>query len=571
MKKVFSIITALVIIVSIMVLPASAADTFTAAAAPDHLVLSWTGDPTTTQTFTWRTDTTVSASVVQYKAGASADLASGATQATGTVKLYETDLGKENIHAATVTSLTPGTTYTYRVGDGTSWSAKAAFTTAASNTTSFKFLVFGDAQPIYPLTTAQYDIWKQTLTNAYAKFPDAKFMINMGDTAENGGSGAMWDKFFEASKAVLPALPEMIVQGNHDCFTAAYAQTAPYGMRNQFSTPANGPVTPLGLEKSCYSYDYGSVHFVVLDSQILEEALAAAGGGADILAPQLAWLDKDLAAHTSAAFTVVMMHKPIYYNVNTRANDELKAFIPVFDKYHVDIVMAGHDHQNAITYPMYNDSPVASQSKGTVYMTMGRSGEKYYTNAHKNVFDAFFYDTQDQPTYNTVSVSGGKLTVDMYKQDGTLLTSYAIDKSGSTSTPTAALGKSNYTRLSVCGNLLPVPQVSTNPSQIDGVWYVPLRTVVQSVNGAVTWSAADSSVSVSMAKTAVIKLGSKDATVNGTPVTLKYAPTAPKGVTLIAAEDVKNLLFLASGTIVGQINAFSYRYDAAVNMILLDD
>jgi 3',5'-cyclic AMP phosphodiesterase CpdA len=570
MKRVCSVFIAIVVIVSMLVLPASAADAFTGTAAPDHIVLSWTDSPATTQTFTWRTDTTTEASIVQYKVGANASLTAG-TEVKGTGHVYKTDLGDEYIHTATITGLIPDTTYTYRVGDGTNWSAANAFTTAAADTKNFKFFVFGDSQPIFPLTTVQYDIWKQTLTNAYAKFPDVKFMVNLGDTSENGGSGAMWDKFFEASKAVLPKLPEMVVQGNHDCFTAMYGQMAPEGMRNQFTTPANGPVTPLGLQNSCYSYDYGNVHFVVLDSQILEEALEAAGGGADILAPQLSWLDKDLAAHSKAAFTVVMMHKPIYYNVNTRANDELKPFIPVFDKYHVDIVMAGHDHQCAITYPMKNDSPVSSAAQGTVYMVMGRSGEKYYTNAHRNVYDQFFYDTQDQPTYNVVSVSGQKLTVDMYKQDGSLITSYTIDKGGAGSTPTAVPGKSNYVRLSVCGNLLTVPQVSTAPSQVGGVWYIPLKTAVQAVNGSVTWNAADATITIAMAKTAVIKIGSTEAAVNGVPVTLKYAPISQKGSALIAAEDVKNLLFLASGTIVGQVNAFSYRYDEALNMILLDD
>ena len=266
-----------------------------------------------------------------------------------------------------------------------------------------------------------------------------------------------------------------------------------------------------------------------------------------------------------------MMHKPIYYSINTRANDELKVFIPVFDKYHVDVVLAGHDHQCAITYPMYNDSPVSSAKDGTVYMVTGRSGEKFYANAHRNVYDYFFYDTQDQPTYNVASVSGAKLTFDMYKQDGTLITSYTIDKAGSGSTTTTAPGKSNYVRLSVCGNLLTVPQVAAAPSQINGVWYVPVRTVAQSVNGTVAWNAADSSISLTLAKTAVIKVGSTAATVNGTPVTLSYAPTAVKNVTLIAADDLKSLLFLNSGTIVGQVNAMNYRYDAAVNMILIDD
>jgi hypothetical protein len=566
MKKVLSIATALVIIVSLLVLPASAADAFTGTANPDHLVLSWTGSALTTQTFTWRTDTTVSASLVQYKAGNGVDLAAGTTQATGTVKLYKTDLGDENIHSVTATNLTPGTTYSYRVGDGTNWSAASTFTTATTNTTSFKFLVFGDPQPIYPLTSQQYAIWEKTITNAYAANPDAKFMNILGDISENGGSGAMWDKFFKATSAVLPKLPLMGVQGNHDTFSATYfPYVLPEGFRNQFSNPQNGPDI---VKNSCYSYDYGTVHFVVLDSQQIEEGNLLKG--ADILTPQVNWLDQDLAAHKDATFTIVMMHKPIYYNVKERSNVELNVFVPVFDKYHVDLVVAGHDHVNKITYPMKANSPVGSTKDGTVYMIGGRSGEKWYDNAHQGVYDSFYYDPQEQPTYNVLSVNGTKLTIDVFKQDGTKITGYTIDKEGST---VINPGFSNYTRLSVCGQLMSWNQVPSAPykDKVSGVWYVPIRAVVQSVNGSISWNPADSAISLTTGQTAVIKVGSTDATVNGKPVTLQYAPVMnSKNITFVAGDDLKTLCALASQTLSGML-PFNFRYDAALNLVLVDD
>lgn len=568
-KKVISMLSAICILISIVIIPAAAAEAYksNATSVPDHLTLSWTGDAKTTQTFTWRTDTTVTESIVQYKSGVSADLSAGGLEVKGTVTPFTvntaTDKTNENIHSATVTGLTAGMTYTYRVGDGKNWSNNYSFTTEAADTPNFKFLVFGDPQPIYPLTTQQYTVWEKTVKNAYAANPDAKFMAIMGDTSENGGSGAMWDKFFTAGSAVFPKIPLMAVQGNHDTFSDTYyPYNLPFGYRTNFTNPENGPDI---VKESCYSYDYGKVHFVVLDSQGVEES--ALLNGADILAPQVEWLDKDLAEHKDATFTIVMMHKPIYYNVKERSNVELQVFIPVFDKYHVDVVVAGHDHVNKITYPMKANSPVSSTKDGTVYTIMGRSGEKYYDNAHQNVYDAFYYDPQDQPTYNVFNVNGTKLTIDMYKQDGTKITSYTIDKAGTT---VLIPGYSNYTRLAVCGNLLSWNVCPVPPKQLEGVWYVPLRSMVQSVNGTVTWNAADSTITLTTGQTAVIKLGSTEATVNGKPVTLKYAPTLVKGSAFIAGEDLKTLCALASQTLSGML-PFNYRYDAALNMVLVDD
>ena len=35
--------------------------------SPDHIVLSWTGDPKTTQTITWRSSTAVNSGEVRYR------------------------------------------------------------------------------------------------------------------------------------------------------------------------------------------------------------------------------------------------------------------------------------------------------------------------------------------------------------------------------------------------------------------------------------------------------------------------------------------------------------------------
>ena len=125
----------------------------------------------------------------------------------------------------------------------------------------------------------------------------------------------------------------------------------------------------------------------------------------------------------------MLFHKTPYYNKGYRTNISIKnTFCPVIDKYHVDVVFNGHDHASSRTYPIFNDQIMQNPSEGTVYYVTGRSGEKYYPDLTRKVWDAAFYDPQDQPDYQTVELAGKTLTIKCFKQDGTLVDTFVIDK-----------------------------------------------------------------------------------------------------------------------------------------------
>ncbi|HBM74068.1 MAG TPA: metallophosphoesterase, partial [Clostridiaceae bacterium] len=116
-------------------------------ATPDHIVLSWTGDPTTTQSITWRTIGTVESGEVQYREKGSSSfktVAATKSQLT-TIDADNPPKTSVNIFRATVTGLKPGTTYEYKVGSEENFSEINSFKTEASNTNKFKFIVFGDS------------------------------------------------------------------------------------------------------------------------------------------------------------------------------------------------------------------------------------------------------------------------------------------------------------------------------------------------------------------------------------------------------------------------------------------
>ena len=321
--------------------------------------------------------------------------------------------GTESIYSTTITGLTPGTTYEYQVvgTDATNvanTSSISTFKTESSNNTSTKFIVFGDSQSGVP-TNPEYTPWNNTVQEAYSQNKDANFVVNMGDLVEIGQNYQHWNNWFSAANGVIDNIPEMPVQGNHETYQSNnFDSSSPQDFTSQFSVPQNGPFGHIG---QTYSYNYGNVHFVVLDSQEDEEA----PGNDSFLQQQASWLDNDLNNNTQK-WTIVMYHKTPYYNKATRNNPAVKDILtPVIEKHHVDIVFNGHDHGISRTYPINGNNYYTDYSKGTVYYVTGRSGNKYYTDLNNKVWDANFTDCQDSPSYEVVSVVNGKLTVDAYK------------------------------------------------------------------------------------------------------------------------------------------------------------
>ena len=347
-----------------------------------------------------------------------------------------------------------------------------SFATEAKSVTSFKFLVFGDSQSGIA-DKPEYTPWYVTVQNAYAGNPDASFVANVGDLVETGQNVAHWNAWFNAAKGVIDTIPEMAVEGNHETYAdGIVGSIKPIAWISQFPLPQNGPE---GLLDQVYSYDYGNVHFAVLDSQQDEEAPTYG----DILQAQVTWLDNDLSK-TTQPWKIVFFHKTPYYNKASRSNEAVKAaFDPILDKYHVDVVFNGHDHGFSRTYAIKNDEFVSKPSQGTIYVVTGRSGNKSYGDLSKKVWDSFFYDPQAQPGYIVAQVNGQVLTLTTLEADGTVVDTFSIDKTRDTDTdlqknavPSKAWVRYSAPTLVVWGDVVSSTMYAHVPMQKDGVWFV---------------------------------------------------------------------------------------------------
>lgn len=384
-------------------------------AAAEHITLTWAADPQTTQTITWKTGSADGAGQVQYgEESAIQPFPRTAKTAVSVVEELATNWGVMNVHSVTLTGLKPGTSYLYRVQDGAEWSETHRFTTAPIRGNDFKFLVFGDSQ------STQYSVWQTTLHKAYQGNMEAAFFINLGDLVDVGQDYAQWKAWLDAAQGIIDTIPVMPVIGNHETYTPERRFSMPVLFTSQLKLPQTGPE---GLTGQVYSFDYGDVHFVMLDSQEGEERSFVP----DMLERQKVWLENDLAK-TNKKWKIISLHRSPYNNKVNHNNNIRAAFVPIFDQYHADVVFTGHDHVYAHTYPLYGNEIVTNSQQGTVYVATGRSGTKTYQDVVAKEWNEIFYNPVDEPNYLVIEVKGDSLLVKVFKQSGSLIDEWTINK-----------------------------------------------------------------------------------------------------------------------------------------------
>jgi 3',5'-cyclic AMP phosphodiesterase CpdA len=180
---------------------------------PDRVVLTWAGDPATTQAVTWRTATSVERALAQL-APASDNAKLTATDFPARTEDFTSDLGSAHYHSVNFTGLAPNTLYAYRVGDGANWSEWYHFRTAKAGPGPFTFIYFGDAQN---------DIkthWSRVFREAFRDAPRAAFTLHAGDLINRANRDAEWGEWFGAPAWVNASVPVFPTPGNHEFFSA---------------------------------------------------------------------------------------------------------------------------------------------------------------------------------------------------------------------------------------------------------------------------------------------------------------------------------------------------------------
>ena len=100
--------------------------------------------------------------------------------------------------------------------------------------------------------------------------------------------------------------------------------------------------------------------------------------------------------------------------------------MPLFDKYHVDLALQGHDHAYLRTYPMKGNQRVKDTKTGTVYI-ISVSGTKHYSQA---AHDYTEFGMTNVSTYQVldIQISGNRLVYRAYDTEGKLRDEFVIEK-----------------------------------------------------------------------------------------------------------------------------------------------
>jgi hypothetical protein len=254
-----------------------------------------------------------------------------------------------NQRRALLTELEPGTVHCYRVED---WTEPVGFRTAPrpGDEGTVRFLAFGDSGGES----------RELVRQGMDRVP-FDLMLHAGDIAYMRGALSEFEQtFFQTYAELIARFPIFPASGNHDHWTA---DAAPY--RQVFALPENG--APDGLER-WFSFDWGSVHFIALDTELVGSA-------------QADWLERDLSLNT-LPWKIAYLHKPPYSSgAHGSSLDVRAAFSPLFERFHVQLVIAGHEHDYERTRPIAGVTYVVSGAGGFGLRVVGTSDFTAYSEA----------------------------------------------------------------------------------------------------------------------------------------------------------------------------------------------
>lgn len=326
-------------------------------------------------------------------------------------------------HAVKLEGLSAGQSYSYVVhACGTVTGVRQFRTATGPSTSSVHFTAMGDFGTGGSLQAKVLALLGQPGRAG-------ELVLALGDNAyESGTEQELQDRLFKPMAALMRQTPLFPTLGNHEYGTN---KGQPY--LDNFYLPANNAART----ERFYSFDWGPVHFVALDST------CAVLGSVDVckLANQKSWLAQDLAA-TKQPWKVVFFHHPSWSSGAHGSQLVMRReFAPLFEQYGVDLVLNGHDHNYERSKLMKGDAVAASGTRGIHYVVVGSGGASLRSfpisqpswTAYRNNTDVGYLD---------VKVSGGTLTARFFNAAGTVKDTFSVTKTLPAALPDEGLGVS---------------------------------------------------------------------------------------------------------------------------------
>ena len=346
------------------------------------------------KTITWMSNPAHSGDRAVARLSANADM-TGAVEVEGTSRLISYSSSKQinRVNGVSLTGLTAGSTYYYRVGDGSVWSDVRSFTVPAAEKQTRFFLLA--------------DIQEEAALEGMGRIAGClagqyHFGVQLGDAVDNVRYYNQWQDALSLFTLDGIRDTDMIhVVGNHEADDSGNGAIA---ARSVFGVPA-----------AWYSVERGDVYIAVLNHT----------SDKDTIQQFTQWLVED-AAKSTCTWKVLVTHVPAYYTNPTGGGETYVQYLPAAcDAAGIDFYFSGNDHSYARTAPMTGGQV---DGNGTVYYICGSTGGKSYSivnnpDFHFDVatlnFDSVYVDVtadrfQATVTAYNVATDGTKTVLDQY-------------------------------------------------------------------------------------------------------------------------------------------------------------
>jgi Calcineurin-like phosphoesterase/Purple acid Phosphatase, N-terminal domain len=263
----------------------------------------------------------------------------------GALTWQATGFSPTNNHYVLLTNLAPNTKYYYSIGaTDTNFVGGPDYhcTTLPATAKPTRIWAMGDFG-----ITGLYGNGALPVRDAFINYTatrPADLWLMLGDNAYNNGTDAEFQRgLFNVYPTILRNTLVWSTIGNHETYSAdAQGHIAYFDI---FKAPTAGEAGGLASGTlKYYSFDYGNIHFVCLDSEFSDHSPNG---------PMATWLAADLEANTKD-WMIAYWHSPPYtWGSHNSDNDadtsgHLKnmreIFVPILEAYGVDLVLGGHSH-----------------------------------------------------------------------------------------------------------------------------------------------------------------------------------------------------------------------------------
>lgn len=351
-------------------------------------------------------------------------------------------------HEVSLTGLIADTRYNYTIGTSsqilaggdlsTNGDGEHFFTTppVAGADKPTRIWVIGDS--------GTADANAAAVRNAYKAYTGARgtdVWLMLGDNAYTSGNDSQYQAaVFDMYPQLLRQVPLWSALGNHDGIDMFFNPPGAYPQIFTFPTAGEAGGVASGSELF-YSFNYGDIHFVSLDST--SNANRAAGSD------MWTWLESDLISN-SQRWTIAFWHHP-HYSKGSHDSDAEVALqemrqnaLPLLEAHGVDLVLTGHSHSyersqlvdghygdsSTLTAAMVLDAGDGSESGDGSYIKPGAAGTPNEGAVHAVVGSSGKTEaggTLDHPVMYTSGLTLGSMVLDV---SGSRLDAAFLDSSG---------------------------------------------------------------------------------------------------------------------------------------------